>query len=277
MLFRSWSSGDIYLPEYLPMDEIYRMVLRIKGTSRGITRIYTLPIGDAMNSIDSHSTEWNITRNRHYSLNIKAITGYGEESLEVKSNVSGWSEVNVPIEITGASFLAVNKKTVEVKSLRFYSYVRFACNAPVEVKLPDEVTIGNQLQMTIEYDDATKKSGRVGFRRGNWNTGNDIIYVTTLKSGTASVELNLQLYRSETIRVGNNLVTWAEAMGYWEEANWIRTGIYNDEFYKRATRETGCRAYYPEGVNENDATRGKGCWRLATIRENWAINSAEAW
>ena len=96
----TWSSGDIYLPEYLPMDEIYRMVLRIKGTSRGITRIYTLPIGDAMNSIDSHSTEWNITRNRHYSLNIKAITGYGEESLEVKSNVSGWSEVNVPIEIT---------------------------------------------------------------------------------------------------------------------------------------------------------------------------------
>ena len=62
------------------------------------------------------------------------------------------------------------------------------------------------IKMTIEYDDATKKSGRVGFRRGNWNTGNDIIYVTTLKSGTASVELNLQLYRSETIRVGNNLV-----------------------------------------------------------------------
>ena len=40
--------------------------------------------------------------------------------------------------------------------------MRFACNAPVEVKLPDEVTIGNQLQMTIEYDDVTKKSGRVG-------------------------------------------------------------------------------------------------------------------
>ena len=62
----------------------------------------------------------------------------------------------------------VNKKTVESKdTFVFYSYVRFACNAPVEVKLPDEVTIGNQLQMTIEYDDATKKSGRVGFRRGN--------------------------------------------------------------------------------------------------------------
>nr|WP_044656581.1 hypothetical protein [Bacteroides acidifaciens] len=273
----TWSSGEIYLPEYLPTDKDYRMILRIKGNSRGITRVYTVPIGDAMNSIDSHSTEWNITRNRHYSLNIKAITGYGEESLEMKSNVSGWSEINVPIEITGASFLAVNKKTVEVKSLRFYSYVRFACNAPVEVKLPDEVTIGNQLQMTIEYDDANKKSGRVGFRRGNWNTGNDITYVTTLKSGTASVELNLQLYSSETYRSGNALVTWAEAMGYWSEANWMRVGIYNDEFYKRATRETGCRAYYPEGVSENHATRGKGCWRLATIRENWAINSGESW
>ena len=43
----------------------------------------------------------------------------------------------------------------------------FACNAPVEVKLPDEVTIGNQLQMTIEYDDATKeKAVASGFRRG---------------------------------------------------------------------------------------------------------------
>ena len=77
-----------------------------------------------------------------------------------------------------------------------------------------------------------RKAVAFGFRRGNWNTGNDIIYVTTLKSGTASVELNLQLYRSETIRVGNNLVTWAEAMGYWEEANWIRTEFIMMSFIK---------------------------------------------
>lgn len=102
----------------------------------------------------------------------------------------------------------------------------------LKVKLPDEVTIGNQLQMTIEYDDVTKKSGRVGFRRGNWNTGNDIIYVTTLKSSTASVELNLQLYRSETIFDGYNLVTWAEAMGYWEEANRYVRGIIMMSFIK---------------------------------------------
>lgn len=271
----TWSSGDIYLPEYLPMDEIYRMVLRIKGTSRGITRIYTLPIGDAMNSIDSHSTEWNITRNRHYSLNIKAITGYGEESLEMKSSVSGWSEINVPIEIMGAGFLAVNKKTVEVKSLRFFSYVRFACNDLVEAKLPDGVTFGNQLQMTIEYDDANKKSGRIGFRRGNWNTGSDIMYVTTLKSGTASVKLNLHLYKTEFSHMFLP-TTWAEAMGYPEEANRTYAGMYNDELYQKAERETGCRAYYPEGVSPDDMIKGKGCWRLATIRENWAISVVPA-
>ena len=42
-----------------------------------------------MNAVDSHSTDWNITRNRHYRLTIKAITGYGEESLEVKTSVAG--------------------------------------------------------------------------------------------------------------------------------------------------------------------------------------------
>lgn len=274
----TWSSGDIYLPEYLPMDEIYRMVLRIKGTSRGITRIYTLPVGDAMNSVDSHSTDWNITRNRHYILNINAVTGYGEESLEMKANVAGWSEINVPIDITGASFLAVNKKTVEVKSLRFYSYIRFACNEPVEVNFPDGVKIGNQLQMIIEYDDATEKSGRVGFKRGNWNTGNDIIYVTTLKSGSASVKLNLKLYESEIVFLPQaSYGTWAEAMGYPEGANKKRAGIYNDELYKKATRETGCRAYYPQNVDANDPIRGKGCWRLATIRENQSMNVTSAW
>ncbi|WP_294555057.1 hypothetical protein [uncultured Bacteroides sp.] len=275
----TWSSGEVYLPEYLPEDGNYRMVLRITGTSRGITRIYTLPVGDAMNSVDSHSNDWNITRNRHYILNIKAVTGYGEESLEMKANVAGWSEINVPIDVTGASFLAVNKKTVEVRSFRFFTYVRFACNEPVEVNLPDGIEFGNQLQMKIEYDDTTKKSGRVGFKRGNWNTGNSITYVTTLKSGSAAVKLNLKLYKTEIAFLGMHLVTWAEAMGYWGEANYVRTGIYNDEFYKRATRETGCRAYYPkeEGVNEDDPIKGKGCWRLATINENISINTAPAW
>lgn len=273
----TWSSGEIYLPEYILENDDYKVELRIKGTSKGTTHIYTLPIGDAMNAVDSHSTDWNITRNRHYRLTIKAITGYGEESLEVKTSVAGWSEINVPIDITGTSFLAVNKRTIEVKSLRFYTYLRFACSNPIEVELPIGVTINNQLAFTIEYDDASKRSGRIGFRRGNWNTGQNITYVTTLKSGSSSVKINLQLFKSEIVDRGSAQGTWAAAMGYPAEANNKKVGYYNDELYKKATTETGCRAYYPQGVDPNDPIRGKGCWRLATIRENWSFQIKMTW
>lgn len=273
----TWSSGEIYLPEYILENDDYKVELRIKGTSKGTTHIYTLPIGDAMNAVDSHSTDWNITRNRHYRLTIKAITGYGEESLEVKTSVAGWSEINVPIDITGTSFLAVNKRTIEVKSLRFYTYLRFACSNPIEVELPIGVTIDNQLAFTIEYDDASKRSGRIGFRRGNWNTGQNITYVTTLKSGSSSVKINLQLFKSEIVDRGSAQGTWAAAMGYPAEANNKKVGYYNDELYKKATTETGCRAYYPQGVDPNDPIRGKGCWRLATIRENWSFQIKMTW
>ncbi len=273
----TWSSGEIYLPEYILENDDYKVELRIKGTSKGTTHIYTLPIGDAMNAVDSHSTDWNITRNRHYRLTIKAITGYGEESLEVKTSVAGWSEINVPIDITGTSFLAVNKRTIEVKSLRFYTYVRFACSNPIEVELPIGVSINNQLAFTIEYDDASRRSGRIGFRRGNWNTGQNITYVTTLKSGSSSVQINLQLFKSEIVDRGSAQGTWAAAMGYPAEANNKKVGYYNDELYKKATTETGCRAYYPQGVDPNDPIRGKGCWRLATIRENWSFQIKITW
>ncbi len=273
----TWSSGEIYLPEYILENDDYKVELRIKGTSKGTTHIYTLPLGDAMNAVDSHSTDWNITRNRHYRLTIKAITGYGEESLEVKTSVAGWSEINVPIDITGTSFLAVNKRTIEVKSLRFYTYVRFACSNPIEVELPIGVSINNQLAFTIEYDDASKRSGRIGFRRGNWNTGQNITYVTTLKSGSSSVQINLQLFKSEIVDRGSAQGTWAAAMGYPAEANNKKVGYYNDELYKKATTETGCRAYYPQGVDPDDPIRGKGCWRLATIRENWSFQIKMTW
>lgn len=273
----TWSSGEIYLPEYILENDDYKVELRIKGTSKGTTHIYTLPIGDAMNAVDSHSTDWNITRNRHYRLTIKAITGYGEESLEVKTSVAGWSEINVPIDITGTSFLAVNKRTIEVKSLRFYTYVRFACSNPIEVELPIGVSINNQLAFTIEYDDASRRSGRIGFRRGNWNTGQNITYVTTLKSGSSSVKINLQLFKSEIVDRGSAQGTWAAAMGYPAEANNKKVGYYNDELYKKATTETGCRAYYPQGVDPDDPIRGKGCWRLATIRENWSFQIKMTW
>lgn len=137
--------SEIYLPEHLLGNNDYRTILRIKGKANSITHIYTLPVGDAMNSVDSRSTEWNVTRNRHYKLTIGAITGYGEELLEASARVAGWSEINVPIEIPGSGFIALSTHEIDVKSIRFFTYTRFVCSDEVVVKLPDGVTVGNQL------------------------------------------------------------------------------------------------------------------------------------
>lgn len=263
----TWSSGEIYLPEHLLGNNDYRTILRIKGKANSITHIYTLPVGDAMNSVDSRSTEWNVTRNRHYKLTIRAITGYGEELLEASARVAGWSEINVPIEIPGASFIALGTQEIDVKSIRFFTYTRFVSSDEVKVKLPAGVTFGNQLSMTVEYDDDTKKSGRIGFKKGNWNTGSNIMYTATLMSGMASVKLNLKLYKTALtgLRGPHN---WASAMGYPSTANTTKVGLYDAALYKKQSTRTGCNDYYE--TSKTDQVKGQGCWRLATIAETQA-------
>lgn len=270
----TWFSGEIYLPEHLIGNNDYRTILRIKGKANSVTHIYTLPVGDAMNSVDSHSTEWNVTRNRHYKLTIRAITGYGEELLEASARVAGWSEINVPIEIPGASFIALGTNEIDVKSIRFFTYTRFVCSDEVKVKYPDGVTIANQLSMAIEYDDETKKSGRIGFKKGNWNAASDMTYTATLMSGMASVKLNLKLYKTALsgLRGPDN---WASAMGYPGSANTTKVGIYNAALYKKQSTRTGCNDYYETSIN--DPVKGQGCWRLATIAENQASNGVILW
>lgn len=271
------SSGEIYLPEYLLENNKYRTILRIKGIDdQGISHTYTLPVGDAMNSVESHSVDWDITRNRHYKLKIKGITGAGEEALDVNAKVMGWSEINIPVEIPGSDFIILNKKELLVKSLRFYSYARFASSGPITVDLPQNVTIGNQMSLKVEYDDpATKTSGRIGVIRGNWSTGNDITYTATIRTGNTSIKLPLLFYKTE-ISAEQSAATWAHAMGYPAKANNMVAGSYNDELYREANVKTGCRAYYPAGTDPNDLTRGQGCWRLATIREN-TLHKSIAW
>lgn len=263
-----WSSGDIYLPEYLLEDNSYKTFLRIKGTSDGIIHTYTLPVGDGMNPADSYSTDWNITRNRHYSLTIKGIKGYGEESLEANARVAGWSEINVPVDVPGTNYLLVNKNKVEVNSIRFYTYVRFSSSHPIEV-IRTNVNESIMLVET-EYDDETHKSGRVGFKRGNWNQDTYVKYTATLRSGTASVDIILEFSpRDKTGELGKG--DWATAMGYSSSANEILTHpseliYYNAEMYHKGG-DTGCRNYYPNNVGQDDKTKGKGCWRLPTANE----------
>ncbi len=271
----TWSSGEIYLPEYLLEDNSYRTFLRIKGASNGITRIYTLPVGDGMNPVDSHSKDWNITRNRHYSLTISGIRGYGEESLEVNAKVAGWSEISVPVDITGVHFLAINKKAVDVKSIRFFTYVRFASSNPIEVIYPGGIN-ESQLTFTVEYDDATQKSGRLGVKQGNWNIAKNTTYVATIKSGAAFVNLDLNLFKAE-VSESFSSTNWTTAMGYPSSANNILAGYYDAKLYHDATEKTGCRAYYPSNVSPDDPIRGQGCWRLPVINENWVYAELPSW
>lgn len=262
----------IYLPEHLVEDNSYRTVLLIRGTgSDNVNYTYTIPIGDAMNSVQSHSIDWNVTRNRHYKLKIKGITSFGE--LEVDAKVQGWSEVNVPVEISDKDFLAISKQTIDVKSLIFPTYVRFASSGAVTVTFPDAIKDNpdNILKLAVKYDDdATKNSGYISLIRGNWNTGSDISYILKIQVGNISTNLQANLFKSEVtgfVGVGD----WATAMGYPQSANTTDVSYYDPKLFKEAelVAVTGCRAYVPPGTDTNDPIRGKGCWRLSTLRENW--------
>lgn len=268
-----WSSGEIYLPEYLLTDNKYRMVLRINGIENGVSHTYTLPVGDGMNPTSSNSTDWDITRNRYYKLKIKAIKGYGEASLDVDAKVEGWSEVSIPVEIPGESFIVLGTQEIDVKSLRFFSYVRFICSDEIKVTLPD-ILSANQLKHSIEYDDDTHKSGRIGFRRGNWNTGRDQRLYATLTSGKVSKKLALNFFKTE-ISPLQDKTDWASAMGYPASANTTNVGVYDASLYKKQSPRKGCNAYYVNTVN--DPVTGQGCWRLATIAENHANALSSQW
>lgn len=279
----TWSSGEIYLPEHLLTDNKYRTVLRINGVSKGTSHTYTLPVGDGMEPTESYSTDWNITRNRHYQLTVRAITGYGEESLDINAKVAGWSEINIPVDVPGASFLTVSKQTVEVKSLRFYTYIRFVSEGTISITLPAGIT-GNMLSYVIEYDDAEQKSGRIGFKLGNWYAGYAMTYKVGVKSGALSLNVEVKFLKGE-ISGKQSVTNWAAAMGYPESANSFKVGYYDAKLYKQGP-STGCKNYY-SGTDPDDIIRGKGCWRLATIKEirtqilgnntyYWAIEEATA-
>lgn len=265
-----WSSGEIYLPEYLLTDNKYRMVLRISGIENGISHTYTLPIGDGMNFTSSNSTDWNITRNRHYKLKIKAINGDGEASLDVDAKVEGWSEVSIPVEIPDASFLALTTQEVDVKSLRFFTYVRFVSSGAITVTKLDGLA-DNTLTHTVEYDDdAVKTSGRLGLKLGNWNAGKESKFRVEVKAKTSSLFINVHFSNRKGSTEQVTKVDWATAMGYPSEAGTVNVHYYNAKYHKQGP-STGCKNYY-EGDPDSPIT-GKGCWRLATISETQSLST----
>lgn len=266
----AYDSGDIYLPENLLRDASTRTEVIITGKIGSATCVYRLPVGDAMNTAQTGSDRWDIQRNRHYRLNIKRVVGYGEPSLETSATVAAWNEEELPVNVSGEDFILVDTKEVDVKSLRFFTYLYFTASREVTLTLAGGVTVSNVMSVTVEFDDETKKSGRVGFKIGNWKTGEqakNTSYTVNLRSGTASTEVKARFHATRYAAKNNNVFgpcTWAEAMGYLLTANSARVGYFSAQYYRLAGN-TGCAAYYEDG--ENNPETGKGCWRVATIRE----------
>lgn len=272
--------ADIYLPEHLLLRKSSYTFLVIKGKSGNVTHTYRLPVGDAMNPADSKSDKWDVTRNRHYILNIKGVTGEGETDITFEARVMGWDEINVDLEVPGASYLFLDRQEINAKSLRFFTYIHFSSNGPVTVTSPD--LIGNIMEVKGPiYSDDTHTRGKIGVRKGNWNTANDNTYTVNIRSGNISKDITVRMYRTE-MADSSFFGTWCEANGIADAAAHEdaedptrETVCFYPRFYYTATlaeANRGCRNFKDPTVADDHPTRGKGCWRVATIRELWAKN-----
>lgn len=276
------TTGEIFLPEHLLLKKSSYTYLVITGTSGNVTHTYRLPVGDAMNPVDSKSDRWDVTRNRYYILNIKGITGEGETDITLEAQVAGWDAVDVDVEVPGASFLFLNKQEVDVKSIRFYTYIHFSSNGPVTVQAPD--LAGNYMGIKGPiYSDETRTRGKIGFLKGNWNAANNASYTVNIRSGNISKDVTVRMYRTEITGYETGFFgTWCEANGIADAAATMdaedptgETKYFYPRYYYTATSaeaNRGCRSYKDPSVADDHPTRGKGCWRLATIREMWGRN-----
>lgn len=102
-----------YIPEFLgaTVEEGKHAYIEIQGhikDNEGIICTYRCPLGDGM-AIEP-MTDYNITRNTHFTVN-GTITGYGQTNkLEIKATVQDWNTVNSIPEELG--------KYVKIKSIK---------------------------------------------------------------------------------------------------------------------------------------------------------------
>lgn len=276
------TTGDILLPENLLSQKDSYTCLVVKGKSGNVSHTYRLPIGDAMNPADSKSDKWDITRNRHYILNLKGITGDGETDMTFEAKVGGWDAVDVDIDVPGPSYLYLDKTKIDLKSVRFYTYIYFSSNGPVTVTAPS--LVGNLLGIKGPiYTDDTYTQGKIGFIKGNWNSASNTAYTVNIRSGNISKNVTVQMYQTEITGFETGFYgTWCAANGLSDAAAYANaedetreTKYFYPRYYYTATpaeANRGCRNYKDPKVADDHPTRGKGCWRVATIREMWNRN-----
>lgn len=282
------ASAQVLIPEYLRASAgAQKMTLvvtadRYKDGKRLGSSEYEVPVGNAIAS-GADQNDYNIDRNKVYTFRFTRLTGAGTQVDDwvVDKSVTTWEDREVDTEVGDMSGFFLETTFIDnFRAFRLPRYVSFKSigGGRVTVDQPRDVngnTIpGNDFSMDIVWDDATHKSGKLALKKGNWRTSGN--FTAKIKLRANNIEKTLVVHTVPTQYAKRGITSdnydWLQAMNYTQEMKYCWPKEMNDEklirIYSQAWEAggpTGCVAYF-EG-SEGDPLTGKGCWRVATMRE----------
>lgn len=273
---------QLLVPEYLlAAGNNRRMTLtvradRYRGAVKEGSSEYTVNVG---NDIVAGNTSRDVNRNKVYTFKFTGVTGLGQQvdDWQVKAAVEAWDERTVESEIGEAyGFFLQTEKIDDFKAYRMPRYVSFKATGPGKVwvdkprELNWEDTVArNDFVCDVVWDDDSHRSGQLALKLGNWRTGVGFSVRIKLRANNIEKTLVVNCAGARFASRYLDAMSWAEGMGYTNEANsGFNGGISQDamiRLYSQGDAYRGCAGYY-EGT-ANDPLTGRGCWRMSTIRE----------
>lgn len=283
------ASAQVLIPEYLRASaEAQKVMLvvtadRYKDGKRLGSSEYEVPVGNAI-ATGADLNDYNIDRNKVYTFSFTRLTGAGTQVDDwvVDKSVTTWEDRKVDTEVGDMSGFFLETTLIDnFRAFRLPRYVSFKSigGGRVTVDKPRDAegyTIPeNDFTMDVLWDDATHKSGKLALKKGNWRTSGN--FTAKIKLRANNIEKTLVINTVPTMYAQTGImstkITWLEAMNYTNEIRYCWSKDMNDEklikVYSQAWKATGgptgCASYY-EG-NVDDPLTGRGCWRVATMRE----------
>lgn len=275
---------EMLIPEYLrasaadPKATLIIMADRYKnGVNVGSAK-YEMPVGNAI-AQGANSDDYDINRSKVYKFVFNTISGGGTsvDNWRVDKRVDNWKEQNVPTDVEEANGLFLETTFIDnFRSFRLPRYVRFKSTGigRVEVDSPKNtagITLEpNDFNMQVVWDDATHKSGLLSLQKGNWRIIEDMDVFIKLKANNIEKTLNVKVKPTRFALTLLPRMNWCAAMNYTEstKSDFSDADLNDDRLIEEYSKAggTGCANYF-EG-KEDDPLTGKGCWRVATIRED---------
>ena len=284
--YSAWT--EVLIPEYLrASDEAPKMTLvvtadRYQGETRLGSSEYEIAVGNAI-APGADQKNYNIDRNKVYTFKFTKLTGAGTQVDDwvVDKSVTIWEDREVDTEVGDMSGFFLETTYIDnFRAFRLPRYVSFKSigGGRVTVSQPTDANgdsiPSNDFSMSVIWDDATHKSGKLALRKGNWRTSGYFTAKIKLRANNIEKTLEVRTVPTQYAKVGTmSADNWLEVMNYTMEVkNWWPRDM-NDEKLIRVYSQawaapggpTGCAAY-SEG-SDSDPLTGKGCWRSATMRE----------